>query len=143
MRISDGATQRFEPSAIRLSLIALIDVVLFLLFYFVISYSISPEEAQLATGFARPGASAAAMEPQVVMVSHAGDRTEYRIGLRVFDDRTALTELLRALPKEPGVVVKSTPETPVWATISAVQAGKDAGFSNVRLAISAPAAAAP
>jgi hypothetical protein len=83
------------------------------------------------------------MEPQVVLVSHAGDRTEYRIGLRVFEDRSALTDLLRALPKEPGVVVKATPQTPVWATVSAVQAGKDAGFANVRLAISAPATTAP
>jgi biopolymer transport protein ExbD len=136
MNITSSARGRFDPTTIRLPLIALIDVVLFLLFYFVISYSISKEEAELSTGFARPGQSMAAMEPQVLMVSMVNDAPEYRMGLRVFSDRASLIEMLRALPKEPGVVVKATSSTPVWATVGAVQASKDAGFENVRFAVS-------
>ncbi len=137
MRLSSDRPSRLDPGSIRLSLIALIDVVLFLLFYFVISYSVSAEESQLATGFAKPGQSDSPMEPQVVIVSQVQERTEFRIGSHQFTDRAQLTELLRTLPKEPGVVIKAAPDAPVSATAAAVQAGRDAGFTNVRFAISA------
>jgi biopolymer transport protein ExbD len=141
MRLTAARPSRLDPTGIRLPLIALIDVVLFLLFYFVISYSVAAEESELATGFARPGQSSSALEPQVVMVSQTAAGAEYRIGTHRFAERAGLVAFLRTLPKEAGVVVKATPETPVEITVGAVQAGKDAGFANVRFAVGGDEAA--
>lgn len=135
MQLNPTRSQRLDPATLRLPLIALIDVVLFLLFYFVISYSVSAEEAELATGFAKPGVSASPLQPQVVLVSQAGEQAEFRIGTHLFVEQKALVDFLRTLPKEPGVVVKATPDVPVGATVAAVQAGKDAGFGDVRFAV--------
>lgn len=118
----------------RLPLIALIDVVLFLLFYFVISFSISAEERELAAAVASPGRSASPLLSQVVRVELADGKPQYLIGGRVFADREALTGLLRTLPKEPGVIVKSSAEVPIEAIAAAAQAARDAGFPNISYA---------
>lgn len=135
MHLNTRRGERFDPGTIRLPLIALIDVVLFLLFYFVISYSVSAEESELSTGFATTGVSDAMTEPLVVQVAQTDAGAEFRVGVRTFNSRDALTDLLRVLPKEQGVVVRADPGVPVSATVAAVQAGKDAGFTSVRFAI--------
>jgi hypothetical protein len=45
--------------------------------------------------------------------------------------RDAVVEVLRALPKEPGVVVRVSDAVPVADAAGALQACRDAGFTRV------------
>lgn len=139
MHLARGRSPRFELEAVRLPLIALIDVVLFLLFYFVISYSPTGEERELGTALATVGAPStagdAAARPQVLKVGWLDDRPAFRVGDEVITESAALTHLLRTLPREAGIVVMAASDAPVEATAAAVQAGKDAGFEKISYAI--------
>lgn len=138
MYIGRRSKSRLTPDALRLPLIALIDVVLFLLFYFVISFSISAEERELAAAIASPGRSSSPLLSQVVQIEMSEGRPQFLIGGRTFPDRDSLARLLRSLPKEPGVVVKSAAEVPIEAIAAAAQAARDAGFPNISYSPGAP-----
>lgn len=142
MYIGRRSTSRITPEMLRLPLIALIDVVLFLLFYFVISFSISAEERELAAAVATPGTSSSPLLAQVVKVELSNGRPHFVVGGRSFANRDSLSTMLRSLPKEPGVIVKSTPEVPIEAIAAAAQAARDAGFPNISYAPNAPPAGA-
>lgn len=139
MHLARGRSARFELEAVRLPLIALIDVVLFLLFYFVISYSPTSEERELGTALATVGAPApagdASARPQVIRVGWLDGRPAFRVGEEVLTENVALTHVLRTLPQEAGMVVMAAADAPVEATAAAVQAGKDAGFQKISYAI--------
>jgi biopolymer transport protein ExbD len=116
----------------RLPLIALIDVVLFLLLYFMLAGSLSPVESNLATALRTQGGGASRdLPPQVVSVSGAGGKSTYRIGDRILGTRDELAEVLARLPKQAGVVVRVAGDAPVAAAAAAIQAAKDAGFVKV------------
>lgn len=134
MRINSRESSRLDPESIRLPLIALIDVVLFLLFYFVISFSLSVEEKELQAGVAMPGPATSELAPQILEVWWPDGRAEFRLGEQAMRDRAQLAALLRSLPKEPGLIVRSSPEAPVEALAAAVQAARDAGFLRVSYA---------
>lgn len=123
-----------DPASIRLPLIALIDVILFILLYFMMAGTLSAEEADLATALRAEKAQAAAaadLLPQTVTVESVGGVVQYRLGERVFANREQLTAVLKQLPREMGVVIKGHGEPPVSAVAAAVQASKDAGFTKV------------
>lgn len=125
---------RLDPAAIRLPLIALIDVILFILLYFMLAGTLAPPEADLATALrAEKSADARAADllPQTVLVDAPEGTVRFRLGGRSFADRESLTVVLKELPKEPGVVIKVSGEAPVAAAAAAVQACKDAGFTRV------------
>jgi biopolymer transport protein ExbD len=123
-----------ELSEMRLPLIALIDVILFLLMYFLLAGSLESEERELAatlgSGSAVAGDSGG-FTAQVVEVAWDGKRTVFRIGARPPMGRDAMVEVLRALPKEPGVVVRVSDAVPVSDAAGALQACRDAGFTRV------------
>ncbi|MCC6661190.1 MAG: biopolymer transporter ExbD [Phycisphaerales bacterium] len=132
MRLS--RPKRLDPASIRLPLIALIDVILFILLYFMLAGTLANEEADLATALHAEKAQAAAaadLLPQTVNVEAVGGVVQYRMGERVLPDRAALTAVLRQLPHEMGVVIKVRGDVPVAAAAAAVQASKDAGFTKV------------
>jgi biopolymer transport protein ExbD len=129
--------RRLDPAALRLPLIALIDVVLFLLMYFMVAGTLGSEERELSTtlGVDRGsgGGAASGLLPTILRVDKAerGDGPAFRLGDRVLKSQTALTELLAALPKESGVVIKSGEGVTVGDVAAALQACKDAGFAKI------------
>jgi biopolymer transport protein ExbD len=127
------ARQYKRTPIMRLPLVALIDVVLFLLFYFMIAASFTGEENTLAStlGAEGKGGRSTDLQPQIVSVVVEGGKVGFRLGERWLDDRAALTNLLNQLPRQAGVIVKSAGEAPVWAAAAALQASKDAGFTKV------------
>lgn len=123
-----------ELSEMRLPLIALIDVILFLLMYFLLAGSLESEERELAAtlGSGSPVAGdSGGFTAQVVEVGWDGRRAVFRIGARPSMGRDAMVEVLRALPKEPGVVVRVSDAVPVSDAAGALQACRDAGFTRV------------
>jgi biopolymer transport protein ExbD len=123
-----------ELSEMRLPLIALIDVILFLLMYFLLAGSLESEERELATtlGSGSPvHGDAGGFTPQVVEVTNDAGRAVFRLGTRTAASREALADLLRGLPKEPGIVVRVADDAPVEAAAAAVQACRDAGFARI------------
>jgi biopolymer transport protein ExbD len=124
------------PAKNRLVLVALVDVVLFLLMYFMFAGTLTPPEADLSAGIGRSstsGGSAGILTPQVLTVqkSASGGVPEYRIGARVMTSEAALLDVLKALPKGTGVFVKVMGDVPIEAAAAALQACKDAGFDRV------------
>jgi biopolymer transport protein ExbD len=125
---------RGAPDTPRLSLVALIDVVLFILLYFISSTSFTPDESQIGTGIrteSRAVGRTADLPPIILNVETAEGRVRYRLGERSLADRPSLTAVLRSLSKESGVVVRVSNDVPVAAAVAATQACKDAGFTKV------------
>jgi biopolymer transport protein ExbD len=123
------------PQKHRLPLVALIDVVLFLLLYFMVAGNLSAEEAELSAALrSEKGAKGQALDfqPQVLNVEPgAGGKAVYRMGDRSVGDRTGLASLLRGLPREMGVFVRVSPAVSVEAAAGALQACSDAGFTKI------------
>lgn len=119
----------------RLPLVAFIDVVLFLLLYFVTAADITPEESHLPSAIrtdAKGRATGASLLPQIVRVEAVpGGGVRYRLGDRVASDKAALGAVLAQLPKDAGVVVKVDGSVPVWAAAAALSAARDAGFVKI------------
>lgn len=124
-----------EPSRHRLALMALIDVVLFLLLYFMVAGTLAPPDGELSSALrSEKGGkgSAADFAPQVVTVdADANGKPVFRFGPRAFGDRAGLTEVIRGLPKDGGIFVKVSGRVPVEAGAAALQACKDAGFTRI------------
>jgi biopolymer transport protein ExbD len=119
---------------IRLPLAALIDVVFFLLLYFIMAGTLTAAEGELpmtlSTG-KRAAGSGSDYSTQVLFVQVEDGKVKYRLGTRSIGTQEELTEVLGKLPKEPGIVVKAQDEAPVQWTAAALQAARDAGFSRV------------
>lgn len=128
-----ASNRRRPPAPMRLPLIALIDVVLFLLFYFIIAGSLSGVESSLAAaiGTESKGRAGADLAPQVLQVETSPGGIRYRIGDRTMTDRATLVALLKKLPQRTGIVVKVAGDAPVSAAATALQSCKDAGFTKV------------
>jgi biopolymer transport protein ExbD len=127
-------TGLLELSEMRLPLIALIDVILFLLMYFLLAGSMEAEERELAATLGSGRATAGdtgGFTPQVVDVTTANGETAFRIGTRILPGRTALRDALRLLPKEPGIVVRVADNVTVEGAAAALQACRDAGFTRI------------
>lgn len=133
MRFSKKNRNLLGRHTMRLQLIAMIDVVLFILLYFMLSSSFAADEKNLdaALGVEGRGAKGTNLQPQVVMVQAKEGGAVYVIGERVVKDREALENVLKLLPKEQGVFVKVTGQVPVDAAAVALQAASDAGFRKI------------
>ncbi|GJQ30331.1 MAG: hypothetical protein HBSAPP03_22150 [Phycisphaerae bacterium] len=123
------------PTAIpRLPLVAFIDVILFLLLYFVFVADLTPEEQHLPSALRTEGpgqGTSSGLLPQVLWVESVGGRARYRMGDRVMESRASLDALLNGLPKAAGLVVKVQGDVSVEAAASALASGKQAGFSKI------------
>lgn len=134
MKFSRPQERRFSIEKVRLPLVALIDVILFLLIYFVMAGSLAARESELSAALQTekagrgPGSDLA---PQVLFVEGKPGETRFRIGERVVKDRPGLTTVLKQLPKENGIRVRVGGETAVESAAAALQACRDAGFQRV------------
>lgn len=118
----------------RLPLVAFIDVVLFLLLYFVFASDLNPGEAQLPTALkadAGKGGTASRLSPQIVRVENKDGKASFRIGDREVATGDALRQLLAQLPKEAGVVIRVSGAASVDAAAVAVSAARQAGYIKV------------
>jgi len=119
---------------IRLPLAALIDVVFFLLLYFIMAGTLAAAEGELpmtlSTG-KRAAGSGSDYSTQVLFVQIENSKPVFRLGTRVINTQEQLTAVLSQLPKEPGIVVRAQDEVPVQWTAAALQSARDAGFARV------------
>ncbi|HYF14454.1 MAG TPA: biopolymer transporter ExbD [Phycisphaerales bacterium] len=132
--MSRRTRRRLDIAELRLPLVALIDVVLFLLFYFIIAGNLADEESELSSALQvqKAAAGASALHPQVLRVEPAeGGAVRYMLGDRDVRSRATLLNLLSALPKEPGVSIRVDGRVPVEAAAAAIQAARDAGFTKI------------
>jgi len=126
--------RRLDPAAMRLPLIALIDVVLFLLMYFMVAGTLGVEEKELAAalgverGGGAGGARSGLLPTILILERDPRGLLVYRLGERSFTSVAALKSLLDVLPKQSGVVIKAGASTNVGDLASAMQACKEAGF---------------
>ncbi len=118
----------------RLPLIALIDVVLFMLLYFIIAGTFGGSESDLAATLASDrvgGGPGNRLSAQVLNVEPEGTLVRFRLGTRIMRDRAELAALVAQLPKEPGINVRVANEVPVGAAALALQVVHDAGFTRI------------
>jgi biopolymer transport protein ExbD len=134
MNFLGSQDRRFAIEKVRLPLVALIDVVLFLLLYFVMAGTLAPEETELPAALrterqaAGPGAD---LQPQILYVERSAGQTRYRLGERAVSDRPGLEALLKQLPRETGVTVRVSPDVQVQDAVAALQACRNARFEKV------------
>ncbi|MBL0927767.1 MAG: biopolymer transporter ExbD [Phycisphaerales bacterium] len=127
--------RRINPEGIRLQIVALVDVVLLLLLYFIMAGSIDDQESRLAATLAARGAGATtAMLPQQLLVGWSAGRPRWQMGERTITDRAALRSFLAGLPREPGLVVIPDPDAPIEAAATAIQLARDLGFTRISYA---------
>lgn len=123
----------------KLPLVALIDVVLFLLLYFLIAGTLASPESSLSattTPDRKGGGRGNALTAQVLKVEPTtggggGGGARFVIGARVSTDRAGLREVLSSLPKDAGIVVKVSDDVAIAAAATALQVARDVGFSKV------------
>ncbi len=121
----------------RLSLVAFIDIVLFLLLYLMLAGSLAPAEARLSSGLEKPAPAAGKapdLPPISLRVERRAEHVSYRIGQRQFESADALVLALAQSPKSGGVIVHAGEGAVVGDVASALQAAKDSGFDRVSYA---------
>ncbi|GMV26281.1 MAG: hypothetical protein AMXMBFR58_23120 [Phycisphaerae bacterium] len=124
--------RRNTLSLVRIPLVALIDVVLFLLLYFIMAGEIAAGEGQLSTTLSTDKKSTpTSLAAQVLRVETAPEGVAFIIGQRRTGSAVELAGILGALPKDAGVLIRVASEVPVEAAAQAVQACRDAGFAKV------------
>jgi len=133
-RIQTRRSGRERASRITLNMASMIDVVFLLLAYFLLTTVMVRPEDRLTPNLAveRVKASDASdFEPQILEVVVVGEGPRYRLGARLIEERQELVEALRALPQEAGLVVRVHDDAPVGFAATALQSGRDAGFTQV------------
>lgn len=118
----------------RLPLVAFIDVVLFLLLYFLMGSHFAAPESRLESALrteSKGGATGADLVPLVLLITNEKGTIKYTLGERVMTDRDALSRVCVQVPKGGGIVVRLSADVPVWAAALALQVARDAGFEKV------------
>jgi len=110
----------------------MIDATFLLLCYFIFTTASGRPEDRLTSALGgTTGAGAQDLAPQIIDVQRVGDADVFVLGMRRLEDREALTDALRALPREAGLFVRVHRGPRVASAVAAMQAGHDAGFTQV------------
>lgn len=131
---SPKSKSRLDPSGLRLPLIALIDVILFLLMYFMFAGSLDADEAELRTAIRaeqRAGRGTPEAGAPIIDVATVEGRVEFRVGSHRLVTRDELAAVLRQLPTLSGAIIRVSDGTTVGAAAAAAQACADAGFDKI------------
>ena len=133
MRIRRKKGRRIGEAIPKLPLIAFVDVVLFFLLYFLMAGSLAEPESELASGLKtdRGSGKGSDFAVQILFVEGTPAGPQFRLGSRTFTDRPSLLPVLSSLPKDRGIIVKTTNSATVGGAAAAVQTCKDAGFDKV------------
>lgn len=116
-----------------LPMTSLIDVVFLLLIFFMMTATFTPDERRLDAGLAAEGRGGTAdddLVPQIVEVAGGPSGDVFAIGGRRPATQSQLTEILRRLPKAPGVVIRVRDSASIAGVAAAEQAVVDAGFTR-------------
>jgi|TARA_R110000782_G_scaffold20675_14_gene55858 biopolymer transport protein ExbD len=115
-----------------LPLISLIDVVFLLLVYFLVTSDFSQQERRLPSAVQTEGGGVRSVElqPQIVEITTDDQGVRFTIGQVMVRDKASLVSVLGRLPREPGVAVRASPQSPISAIATALQAARDAGFEK-------------
>jgi len=115
-----------------LPLTSMIDVVFLLLIFFLVTANFAQEEHKLPATVQTEGGGVQSsdLQPQIIQISMRGTQPVFSIGELVLSDAPSLESLLKTLPKEPGVAIKSDPDVPIAAIASALQSARNAGFDK-------------
>ncbi len=110
----------------------MIDVVFLLLVFFLVTSNFAQDEHKLPATLQTEGGGAQSedLEPQVIEISVQAGKPIYMIGEVIVHDKLSLISMLRRLPKEPGIAIRSAPNAPISAIAVALQAARDAGFQK-------------
>lgn len=142
---SPKSKSRIDPSGLRLPLIALIDVILFLLMYFMLAGSLDSQEAELPTAIRaeqRAGRGTPETGAPIIDVTTVDGKPQFRVGAHRLSTREELTNVLKQLPTLAGAIIRVADDSTVAAAAAAAQACSDAGFDKISY-LPAPRAAAP
>lgn len=114
-----------------LPMTSMIDVVFLLLIFFMVTASFSSDEEKLSAALGADGAGTpSAMQPQIVTVRDIEGVTVYEIGSHRLQSTNSLKNILRALPKDQGVVFRVSDSVPIADVAAAMQAALDAGYTK-------------
>ncbi len=131
MRFAGGRKAQLIP---RINTIAIIDVMMVLLLYFIMAGSMAASETAIPSALKteRGKAAQSDLQSQVLTLEPAGQvGVVYRLGQREVKTRDELLILLKMLNRESGIVVKVSGRVSVSAAAAALQTCRDAGFSRV------------
>ncbi|MBL9149075.1 MAG: biopolymer transporter ExbD [Phycisphaerae bacterium] len=132
MRIRAKRLRDDKPT---LNMASMIDATFLLLSFFLFTTGLATHESRLSPNITADktsaGAKASDFQPQVVEVVVTESGPEYRLGQRAFRDRESLTAALRDLEKSAGLFVRVNKGPTVGFATTAIQAGHDAGFTQV------------
>ena len=110
---------------------SMIDVVFLLLIFFMVTASFSAAEEQLSSTLGADGEGApTTLQPQVVRVADIDGVTVFEIGSHRLQSTNSLANVLRALPKEQGVVFRVADAVPISDVAAAMQTAFDAGYTK-------------
>jgi biopolymer transport protein ExbD len=127
--------RRRSLDQVPLNLASMIDVTFLLLIYFMVSTVLAPDERTLETAIKREQEGASPddrdFRPQRVRVLRDAEGPLWRLGERVIRDRAELERVMTDLPTEAGMVVEVEGGVPVEIAVAALQAARDAGFTEV------------
>ncbi len=114
-----------------LPMTSMIDVVFLLLIFFMVTASFSADEDELSSALGAEGAGApTTLQPQIVRVRDLEGRTIFEIGSHRLQSTASLANILRALPKDQGVVFRVSDAVPIADVAAAMQAAYDAGYTK-------------
>lgn len=117
-----------------LNMASMIDATFLLLAFFLFTTGMHGRESRLSPNLAvrrEATGGGGELQRQVVTVAPVDGRPAYRLGERTVPDRDALVAALGPLDKGEGLFVEVHPGVSVGFAAAAIQAGRDAGFTQV------------
>ena len=118
-----------------LPLVALLDVIFFMLFYFMAAGSLSAPETQLPATISPdrkgPGGASNDFTSQVLYVELDKGAPRFRLGQRAVATRQDLEAILTELPKAPGIIIKASDDVTVENVAAALRAVQGSGFTKI------------
>ncbi len=131
-RARASKSQRRSARLGALPLTSMIDVVFLLLIFFLVTANFAQDEHKLPATLQTEGGGVQSsdLQPQIVQIRLQDGRAVFVIGDVLASDGRSLEALLKNLPKEPGVAIKSDPDVPISAIAAALQAARNAGFAK-------------
>lgn len=134
MRIKTRHNRR-RNERLTLNMASMIDCTFLLLAYFLLTIVVLDPEDQLSSNLQPDQTSASGanqdFQPQIIDVELIDSLPGYRLGSRLFRDSDSLRVALSQLQLDSGLFIRVHPGPTVGFAASAMQAGRDAGFSSV------------
>ena len=134
MRITTRKNRR-RNERLTLNMASMIDCTFLLLAYFLLTIVVLEPEDQLSSNIQPEQATASGerqdFQPQIIDVELVDLQPGYRLGSRLFRDSESLRLALKQLRLDSGLFVRVHPGPTVGFAASAMQAGRDAGFTSV------------